>query len=67
MIRVSNLRKEQLAQSGETRIVCDIDCGFSQSRQLWFSVPEQYGDWLTDDVDWITGQTHDKMVMVCQQ
>lgn len=50
MIRVSNLRKEQLAQSGETRIVCDIDCGFSQSRQLWFSVPEQYGDWLTDDV-----------------
>ena len=24
-------------------------------------------DWLTDDVDWITGQTHDKMVMVCQQ
>lgn len=50
MIRVSNLRKEQLAQTRETRIVCDIDCEFSQSRELWFSVPEQFGDWLTDDV-----------------
>ena len=50
MIKVSNLRKERLPESGECRIVCDIDCPFSKSKQLWFSVPEQYGDWLTDDV-----------------
>ena len=50
MIRVSNLRKEHLSASHETRIVCDIDCGFAQSGPLWFSVPEQFGDWLTDDV-----------------
>lgn len=50
MIRVSNLRKEQLSQTREWRIVCDIDCSFSDSKQLWFSVPEEFGDWLTDDV-----------------
>ena len=50
MIRVSHIRKEHLPESQEFRLVCDIDCPFSQSKQLWFSVPEQYGDWLTDDV-----------------
>ena len=50
MIRVSNLRKEQLPQTQECRIVCDIECPFSAAKQLWFSVPEQFGDWLTDDV-----------------
>ena len=39
MIRVSNLRKEHLPESQEYRIVCDVDCPFSQSKQLWFSVP----------------------------
>ena len=24
-------------------------------------------DWLTDDVDWITGEKHDKMRLVCRQ
>lgn len=50
MIRVSNLRKEQLPQTKECRIVCDIDCSFSTAKQLWFSVPDEFGDWLTDDV-----------------
>lgn len=50
MIRVSNLRKEQLPQTRECRIVCDIDCSFSTAKQLWFSVPDEFGDWLTDDV-----------------
>ncbi len=50
MIRVSNLRKEHLPESQEYRIVCDVDCPFSQSKQLWFSVPVQFSDWLTDDV-----------------
>lgn len=50
MIRVSNLRKELLAESKECRIVCDIDCSFSIAKQLWFSVPDEFGHWLTDDV-----------------
>lgn len=50
MIRVSNLRKERIAQTNECRIVCDIECSFSNATQLWFSVPEMFGDWLTDDV-----------------
>lgn len=50
MIRVSNLRKESLPESKECRIICDIDCSFAHSKQLWFSVPEEFGDWLTDDV-----------------
>ena len=50
MIRVSNLRKEQLVQSHECRIICDIKCGFSECEHLWISVPEEFGEWLTDDV-----------------
>ena len=50
MIRVYNLRKEQLPETKECRIICDIDCNFSKAKQLWVSVPEEYGDWLTDDV-----------------
>ena len=50
MIRVCNLRKEHLLESEECRIVCDIECTFSQSKQLWFSVSEQYEDWLTEEV-----------------
>ena len=50
MIRVSNLRKESLPQTKECRIVCDIECNFSSERQLWVSVPAEYGDWLTEDV-----------------
>ncbi len=50
MIKVSNLRKEELQQTNEYRIVCDIECPFSKARELWFSVPRQFGEWLTDDV-----------------
>ena len=50
MIRVSNLRKERITQTNECRIVCDIECSFSNATQLWFSVPEMFSDWLTDDV-----------------
>lgn len=50
MIRVSNLRKEHLPETNEWRILCDIECSFSKAKQLWFSVPDEYGDWLTDDV-----------------
>ena len=50
MITISNLRKEQLPETKECRIICDIDCSFSKAKQLWFSVPEEFGEWLTDDV-----------------
>jgi hypothetical protein len=50
MITISNLRKEQLPETKECRIICDIECSFSKARHLWFSVPEEFGDWLTDDV-----------------
>ena len=50
MIKVYNLRKERLQQTKQCRIVCDIDCSFSSARHLWVSVPEEYGDWLTEDV-----------------
>ena len=50
MIRVYNLRKEHLQETHDFRIICNIDCGFSSAKQLWVSVPEEFGDWLTDDV-----------------
>ena len=24
-------------------------------------------DWLTDDVDWITGEKHDAIALICRQ
>ena len=48
MVIVSNLRKE--LKSETARIVCDVSCSFSETKALWFSVPVEYADWLTDDV-----------------
>ncbi len=48
MIIISNLRKE--TKGPFVRIVCDIESDFSSVGELWFSVPHEYGDWLTDDV-----------------
>ncbi len=50
MITVSNLTKQYNAQASEWRIVCEIDTPFARVNQLWFSVPEKFGNWLTDDV-----------------
>lgn len=48
MVTISNLRKELKEKSA--RIVCDVNCSFCETKELWFSVPAEYEDWLTDDV-----------------
>lgn len=48
MVTLSNLRKENSDVSA--RIICDVECSYTKVKELWFSVPVEYGDWLTDDV-----------------
>lgn len=54
MIKLSNLRLEHGVPFAygkpQARIVCDMEAGFTDVRQFWFSVDDEYGDWLTDDV-----------------
>ena len=54
MIKLSNLRLEQDVAfkygKPQARIVCDIEADFTDVKQLWFSVDNEYGGWLTDDV-----------------
>ena len=54
MIKLSNLRFEQNVAfkygKPQARIVCDIEADFTDVKQLWFSVDNEYGGWLTDDV-----------------
>lgn len=47
-MKLSNIRIEK--KENGARLVCDIDCSFSKSKQMWFSVQEEYADWLTSDV-----------------
>ena len=37
------------------------------STVAWETRQLEIMDWLTDDVDWITGEKHDKMQLVCRQ
>lgn len=48
MVIISNLRKEKCDDS--VRVICDVDCSYTKVKELWFSVPVEYGNWLTDDV-----------------
>lgn len=54
MIKLSNLRLEHGVPFAygkpQARIVCDMEAGFTDVRQFWFSVDDEYGDWLTCDV-----------------
>lgn len=54
MIQISNLRLERSVPfkygNPQARIICDIKADFTDVRQLWFSVDDKYGDWLTEDV-----------------
>lgn len=54
MIKLSNLRLEHdipfAYGKPQARIVCDMEAGFTGVRQFWFSVDDEYGDWLTSDV-----------------
>lgn len=47
-MKIYNLRKERRAAG--SFLVADIECGFSESKELWFSVDAEYEDWLTSDV-----------------
>lgn len=54
MIKLSNLRLEHNVPfkygKPQARIVCDLEANFTKVKQFWFSVDNEYGDWLTDDV-----------------
>lgn len=54
MIRLSNLHLENDVPftygKPQARIVCDMEAGFTDVKQFWFSVDDEYGDWLTCDV-----------------
>ena len=54
MIRLRNLRVEHNIPftygKPQARIVCDMEAGFTDVKQFWFSVDGEYGDWLTSDV-----------------
>ena len=54
MIRLRNLRVEHNIPftygKPQARIVCDMEAGFTDVKQFWFSVDDEYGDWLTGDV-----------------
>jgi hypothetical protein len=49
-MKISNLRVEERGTEATAYLVADVECSFSKSKELWFSVDKQYKDWLTDDV-----------------
>lgn len=54
-MKISNLRIERHLNLYEgvnlqTRVICDVECAFCKARELYFSVDDNYGDWLTADV-----------------
>lgn len=54
MIKLSNLRLEHNVPfkygKPQSRIICDMEADFTDVKQFWFSVDDEYGGWLTDDV-----------------
>lgn len=53
-MKLSNLRLEHNVPfeygKNQARIICDMQAGFTDKKELWFSVDEEYADLLTDDV-----------------
>ncbi len=47
-MKLSNIRIEDTET--HSYLTVDIECGFSTSKSLWFSVSENYKNWLTNDV-----------------
>lgn len=47
-MRIKNLRIENIKDLSYLKV--DIECQFSSSNSLWFSVNNEYKDWLTDDI-----------------
>lgn len=48
MITLKNIRVRQ--NDDFSYLVCDMKADFTDVRELWFSVPIRYEDWLTEDV-----------------
>lgn len=48
-MKISNLHIED-RNDGRSYLVADVECGFSESNTLWFSVDSHYREWLTTDV-----------------
>lgn len=46
---ISNLRIED-KDDGKSYLIADLECGFSEVKNLWFSVDSKHKDWLTADV-----------------
>ena len=40
--------------------------GIEAATVAWETRQLEIMDWLTDDVDWMTGETHDKMRLICK-
>lgn len=51
-MKLSNIRIEDFVEEGKekSRLVCDVECGFSDEKAVWFTVDRKYKDWLCDDV-----------------
>lgn len=53
-MKISNLRLERSVPfkygKPQARIICDMEANFTDVNQIWFSVDDEYSEWLTDDV-----------------
>lgn len=51
-MRLSNIRIEDFQEEGKekSRLICDVDCGFSNEKAMWFTVERKFKGWLCDDV-----------------
>lgn len=47
-MKISNLRIER--RDGFSYLTVNMDVKYTTANKLWFSVPSEYEDWLTDDV-----------------
>lgn len=53
-MKISNLRLERAVPfkygKKQARIICDLEANFTDVKEIWFSVDDQYIEWLTNDV-----------------
>lgn len=47
-MKISNLRKD--IKNGSAYLIADVEAAYTDKKTIWFSVPEKFEDWLTDDV-----------------
>jgi len=48
-MKISNLRIEK-QDNGWTRLIVDVAAKYTSNTKLWVAVPNEYAEWLTDDV-----------------